>query len=189
MNKILSIAVLAAGLSVGLAQQTIPQYASFTATGTTLAEIIIPAQPLQQIRVVGAVVTSDKAGSNLGFQTGNTPYVVGLSNNAGTTVTLTYTNGLSVNTNVIVSSSTTNASGKISSLSGTTNIVLAAAVFATVPGNEVYTLSGTNTLPVGATTISYQGEALFVGNKGRPLRVTCDGTSAVTINSLTVRYE
>jgi len=67
---------------------------------------------------------------------------------------------------------------QIAGLSGGTNIVFTDKVMATLPGDQVYKLSAAALLPVGAATANYQGEAIFVGNRGRPVSVSINATSA-----------
>jgi hypothetical protein len=57
-------------------------------------------------------------------------------------------------------------------------------------GDSLYPLGTTNSVPVGATTNWQNGEALFVGEPGRPMRVQL--TPALTTNRLrqaTGKYE
>jgi len=60
---------------------------------------------------------------------------------------------------------------------------------AATAGDQFYKMGPASTLPVGSATANYQGMALFVGNKGRPVRATLNGTSTNTVNSLTAAYE
>jgi len=60
---------------------------------------------------------------------------------------------------------------------------------AVTAGDQLYKMSTASSLPVGSNTVNYQGQAIFVGNKGRPVRATLNGTSTNTINSITAAYE
>lgn len=181
---------MALGL-VALSAMAQPVYQSGTATGTTAATLIWNPNPLQQVRLVGTVATSDKAGSVLSFRTGTTATSISLSNPTGTTITVARTNGIDANALIVWvrADGSTNKLSTVSSLSYT-NLTLAATIGnTTLPGEEVFVMSAAQTLPVGAATQSYQGEAIFVGNKGRPVSCVLDGTSACTINSQSARYE
>jgi hypothetical protein len=54
-------------------------------------------------------------------------------------------------------------------------------------GDLVYA-TGTNSTPVGAATLRKTGDAVFSAPTARPMSLTVDGTSAVSINNLSVRY-
>lgn len=56
------------------------------------------------------------------------------------------------------------------------------------PGDVVWSVSS-NTTPVGAATLRLSGESLFAVPAKRPLQVSLDGTSAVSLNSINARYE
>ena len=171
--------------------QTVPTYTTKNASGTTTCEVHFPANPQQQVRIVGAIATSDKAASVLSWRTGSTPYTISATNAAGTTITVSYTNGLAANDVLVIQKANgTCISGTISSFANSTNITLAATTGAqTLPGDEVYKMSAATTIKVGATTVTYQGEAIYVGTRGRPVRVVLDGTSACSLDSITARYE
>src|SRR5260370_28627213 len=53
-----------------------PSYKPASAQGTTSAEVIFPADPVLQIRVVGAIGSSDKASSVFSFRAGGPPSAV-----------------------------------------------------------------------------------------------------------------
>ena len=187
----MAMGVLAlAGVAL-LALADTPNYKVKTATGSTAATVVWPADPLLQIRLVGTVATSDKAGAVLSFRTGVTPLSISVSNPAGTAITLTRTNGVTTNDIVVVQYKNGTAErNSVVSFQSATNVTLAGATSAaTAIGDEVYVMSTPSTLPVGAATVSYQGEAIYVGNKGRPISCVLDGTSACTINAQTARYE
>jgi hypothetical protein len=170
-----------------------PTYLSKNATGTTSAEVIFLPDPSLQIRMVGCIGTSDKAASVFSFRTGTGAYVVTSATVNATNIVLNSTNGIGISTNIIIvtgagvaSSATTH-----SALSGTSTNVWITATNSIVPavGDQVYLLGPATTIKCGATTGNYQGEAIYVGNPGRPVRCVLDGTSACSIDSLTARYE
>jgi len=73
MDKIITLAFTAL-LSLAATAQTVPSYTTQTASGTTTAAVCFASSPLQQIRLVSAIATSDLAGSTLCFRTGVTPH-------------------------------------------------------------------------------------------------------------------
>ena len=194
MKTILSIAALVTGLAAAAQQYTVPQYLTTTATGTTLSTAYFAAQPLQQVRIVGAICTSDLAGSVLSLSSGVGAYTVASNaTSSATTIYITSTNGL-VSGDVLVLQTWggTNAYDTVASNPTASNaVVITASGFgvAVTADDQIYKMSAASTIPIGSGTGNYQGEALFVGNKGRPVRATLNGTSANTINTLTARYE
>ena len=166
-------------------------YVTKNASGTTSCEVHFPADPQAQIRLVGAIATSDKAASVLSIRTGTTPYVIGSSNASGGTISVTTTNGLAADdVLVIVNADGTHTSAVIAAFLNTTNITLVATNgVVTLPGDEVYKMSAATTLKCAAATVNYQGEAIYSGNRGRPVRVVLDGTSACSLDAITVRYD
>jgi len=194
MKTILSIAALVTGLAAAAQQYTVPQYLTTTATGTTLSTAYFAAQPLQQVRIVGAICTSDLAGSVLSLSSGVGAYTVASNaTSSATTIYITSTNGL-VSGDVLVLQTWggTNAYDTVASNPTASNaVVITARGFgvAVTAGDQIYKMSAASTIPIGSGTANYQGEALFVGNKGRPVRATLNGTSANTINTFTARYE
>ena len=178
-------------LGIGLLafSQSVPTYTTLPAAGTTLARVNFPTSPMQQIRIVSAVATSDLVGSVLSFYTGGTPQTISQTNVAATAViTVANTNGLAASQVLFIEGKNGITNLTISSIAYT-NVTLAYNVgFIGLPGDQVYVMSAATTLPVGATTANYQGEALFVGNRGRPVSITCNATSAVSFIA-SARYE
>ena len=192
MREILLTAALAIGLTIPVtAQVGSPVFVTQTASGTSTAVTFFATSPTMQTRVVGAIASSDLAASVITFKAGTTPLTMTKTNVAGTTIDVAATNGFTVADFVIVetkSGSLTNA--QIASFTGATNIVFTDKVMATVPGDQIYKLGTATTLPVGSTSgKNYQGEALFVGQRGRPVQVIVNGTSACSLDSVTAHYE
>jgi hypothetical protein len=194
MKSILrSVSTLGLAAGLGLSAWAQPVYQTFTASGTSSAALIVPASPLQQARVVTAIATSDKAGSLLTLKSGVGAYKVGVANTNtdATNIVLTTTTGLASNDVVVVQISGSNFVRTVWGTSNSTNLLLTAAVLnAVTTKSEVFKLGSAVTLGVGAATNkAYTGEAVYVGNRGRPIYVTVDGTSACSVDSLSVRYE
>lgn len=185
-------AALLAGFAVSAwAQYTVPTFVTQTASGTTTSVTYFATSPLQQVRIVGAIASSDLATANLMFKTGTTPLSITKSNALGTTIDVSYTNGFAVGDFVLLEKANgvmTNA--QIASFTGSTNITFGYNIPQTLVGDQIYKLGAATKLLVGATTNkNYQGEAIFVGQKGRPVQVYVDGTSACSLDSITARYE
>ena len=192
MKKILLTAALAVGLAIpALAQYTVPTFTTLSASGTTTSTVQFASSPFHQVRVVQASVSSDLAGANLTFRTGVTPLTVTKTNAAGTTIDVAYTNGFTVGDFVMVETAAgVLTNGQIASFTGATNIVFGQNVCATVPGDQVYKLSSPVTLWIGVfTNRTFSGEAIYVGNRGRPVLVKVNGTSACSLDAITARYE
>lgn len=186
---IIGLLSLVAGLFSARAQ-SLPVYTTLSSSGTTTSVLFFASSPLQQCRIVQAIATSDAASSWVTFKTGTTPLSITKSNAADTTIDVARTNGFAVNDFVILEQSTgwvTNA--QIASFTGATNITFKWNVPITLPGDQIYKLGTATALPVGAANKVYSGEAIFVGNRGRPIQVIVNGTSACSLDAITGRYE
>ena len=185
---------LALALSAGeLIAQNATTYTNLNASGSTSAEVIFAADPTLQVRVVGAIGTSDKSASVFSFRRGTTLATVTAATVNATNITVNSTNGFGASTNIIIQT----ASGQVSSatthsvLSGNSTNIWITATNAIVPavGDTIFLMSGATTIKCGATTANYQGEAIYVGNPGRPVRCVLDGTSACSLDSMTAHYD
>jgi hypothetical protein len=190
MKTILTIAALAIGLSIPARVQTVPTYTTLTASGSTTAVVYFATSPFQQVRIVNAFATSDLSTGKMTFYTGITPMTVAYTNAAGTSVGVAATNGFTVGTWVLIETAAgVRTNGMIASFGAATNIVFAQGVCATTPGDQIYSLTSPVTLPVGSASVTYTGDALYVGNRGRPVMVRVNGTSACSLDTITGRYE
>jgi len=192
MKRLILAAGLAAGLVIpALGQYTAPTFVTQTASGTSTAVTYFATSPLQQIRIVGAIASSDLASANITFKTGTTPLSITKSNALGTTIDVAYTNGFAVGDFVLLEKANgvlTNA--QIASFTGSTNITFGYNIPQTLVGDQIYKLGTATTLWCGVqTNRNYQGEALFVAQRGRPVQVIVNGTSACSLDSVTARYE
>ena len=190
MGRMFGVALVAAtGLSA-LAQQ-LPVFVTQSASGTTTSFVSFATSPMQQIRMVGAIASSDLSSANILIRGGTTPVTCAYTNPAGTSFGVAATNGFYVGDFVViekVSGAITN--GQITAFGAATNIVLGQNVFATVPGDQMYRLDAGVKLWCGVqTNRNYQGDALYVGQRGRPVHVIVNGTSACSLDSITGRYE
>jgi hypothetical protein len=191
MNKLLAIAGLVVMLALSALGQAVPTFLTFTGSGTTTAWVQCASSPMQQVRIVQAIASSDLAGANLLFSTGIVPNTITKSNVLGTTIDVSYTNGFGVGDLVVlekINGTVTNA--QITAFTGATNIIFGFNIPATVPGDQIYKMSTPVKLWVGVfTNRVYSGEAIFVGNRGRPVQVLVNGTSACSLDAITAHYE
>ena len=194
MNKLFSIIVAAVVVCLAMparAQYTVPTFVTLAASGTTTSVVYFASSPAQQIRVVQTIASSDLASANLLLSTGVTPLSITKSNASGTTIDVAYTNGFTTGDQVVLETAAgviTNQA--IASFTGSTNIVFANNVPITRPGDQIYKMSTPVKLWVGVfTNRAMAGEAIFVGNRGRPVQVLLNGTSANSLDAVTGRYE
>ena len=194
MNKLFSIIVAAVVVCLAMparAQYTVPTFVTLAASGTTTSVVYFASSPAQQIRVVQTIASSDLASANLLLSTGVTPLSITKSNASGTTIDVAYTNGFAVGDQVVLETAAgviTNQA--IASFTGSTNIVFANSVPITRIGDQIYKMSTAVKLWTGVfTNRVLSGEAIYVGNKGRPVQVLLNSTSAGSLDAITARYE
>jgi len=194
MNKLFSIIVAAVVVCLAMparAQYTVPTFVTLAASGTTTSVVYFASSPAQQIRVVQTIASSDLASANLLLSTGVTPLSITKSNASGTTIDVAYTNGFAVGDQVVLETAAgviTNQA--IASFTGSTNIVFANKVPITRIGDQIYQMSTAVKLWTGVfTNRVLSGEAIYVGNKGRPVQVLLNSTSAGSLDAITARYE
>ncbi|MEN6533038.1 MAG: hypothetical protein ABFD89_05205 [Bryobacteraceae bacterium] len=192
MKRTLLTLGLAIGLALPLAAQNVPPtYVTQSASGTTTAIVYFATSPAQQCRIVQTVASSDLASANILLSTGVTPLTITKSNALGTTIDVAYTNGFTVGDICLIEK----ASGvitnmQIASFTGSTNIVFSGNIPQTLVGDQVYKLSTPVKFWVGVfTNRAMAGDAIFVGNRGRPVQVLVNGTSACSLDAITGRYE
>ena len=194
MNKLFSIIVAAVVVCLAMparAQYTVPTFVTLAASGTTTSVVYFASAPAQQIRIVQTIASSDLASANLLLSTGVTPLSITKTNTAGTTIDVAYTNGFTTGDQVVLETAAgviTNQA--IASFTGSTNIVFANNVPITRPGDQIYKMSTPVKLWTGVfTNRVLSGEAIYVGNKGRPVQVLLNSTSAGSLDAITARYE
>ncbi|MDB6108334.1 MAG: hypothetical protein JWR69_84 [Pedosphaera sp.] len=184
---------LALGVTFAAGAQSYPSYATFSQAGTTSAAYLIPHLPQNQIRVVSVIATSDKAAATLKLYTGTAAHYVYTANasTAATSVIVESTNGMAAGNLLFLQGATSNAVVTISSFANPTNITTTGAVgIAQTVGMEVQVITNNITLQLGANTNkTFVSDGLFVGRPGRAVYAILDGTSACSIDSLTVHYD
>lgn len=163
-----------------------------TASGSTSATVIFPANGTQKIRVTGLMGKSDKATSVWSIRSGISAYALTATN--ATTSTNLYVadyTGIAANDVIILQNADgTCTAATVFGVANTTNIQLTAQIgVAGAIGDVVYELGTAQTLNVGAATVNYQGAAYHLTRGGVPVRIVLDGTSACSIDAATVSYE
>lgn len=183
-------------LCASVAHAQIATYITSNANGLAAspAEIVFRAHPDAQIRVVSIQWQSDTNNAALEFQTAVGAYSVAVTNptTTFTTQAVNTTSGLITNRLLVLQHLGATYKALLVATNNGTNVVLDTGgwgVLASV-GDSIFPLSTTNRIPVGATTNWQNGEALYVGGKGRPVRIRLN--PSLTTNALpavTVRYE
>jgi hypothetical protein len=204
MKNVLKSFVTAAamvGLSAMAQFSTLPSYQTVSSSmGTSLANVILPQKPTSQIRLVSLIAQSDLTTSAVNLYSGATARSIGVGNTniSSTLVLLDSTNGLVPSALLYLQGATSNVVGTVSSFT-TTNIsgvtygyVLssAAAGIPQVVGAEAEVLGTPITFSLGLKTNQvWASDGLFVGNYGRAVYATVNGTSNCQLNAVTVHYD
>jgi hypothetical protein len=192
MRNILLTLGLALGLAIPAAAQNVPPtYVTLSASGTTTSIVYFATSPMQQLQIVQAIASSDLASANLLFSTGTTPNTCTKSNALGTTIDVAYTNGFAVGDLVVLEKANgTVTNAQITAFTGATNIVFGYNIPQTLIGDQICKMSSPVKLWVGVITNRvYSGVAVFSGNRGRPVQVLVNGTSACSLDAITGCYQ
>ena len=192
-----TFAILTVGLLAAVtALATLPTYKTVNAygNGTAGAVAYLASDPNSQIRVIYVSYGSDTNNAVLNFTTGTTAFWQTATNLVSSSVTnqISGTNGLSANATLILEHNGVPYTATVSSWNqstnagpnGGTNVVLGSggwAVNASV-GDNVYLMSSATAIPIGKGTNVLAGDAIFVGNYGRPVQAQL--TPALASNSL-----
>lgn len=193
---VVGLALAAVTLTSRPARAQTPQYTSYgpAAQGTSSSVLQIPPLgPAVTPRIVFLSVDSDKAASVFSFKKGVGAYTVGTNTAAGTALNLQTGVGLANSDTLFIVSPDnqfyTNCT--VSSINNVTNITISLTpAFGFTNGWSVYKMSAATTFLAGAKSNNVvTGDAVFVGNQGRPLMVTIDGTSWSVVNSASVRWD
>ena len=208
MKKFIAIA-LGVAVSCDSALATLPTFRTFSGYGnaTTPAQIIMPADPNSQIRIVSLYYTSDTNNGAISFSTGAGAYYQANTNASTSSITnwVNTTNGLVATstmvlqqngltyTNALVSFGTfitgTNTFGVVTNQAF---MVLGTGGWGTnaLVGADIYQMGSTSTIYVGAGTNALNGDAIYVGNYGRPVIATLGpALSTNRIPSLSTHYD
>jgi hypothetical protein len=152
------------------------------------------------VRLVSLIAQSDLSSSVVKLYSGTTARFVGVAdtNISDTIMLLDSTNGLASSALVYVQGATSNVVSTVSSFT-TTNIggvvygyvVLSAGIgIAQLINAEVEVLGPPVTLSLGAKTNNvWASDGLFVGNYGRAVYATVNGTANCQLNAATCHYD
>lgn len=191
MKKILNL-TLAGVLGALCSTVAWAAYATFTASGTTSATVVIPHIATAQARIVSVVASSDLVGSTLSFYTGGASTTIAApgTNAAATTIPVSSTNGMSTNVWLSIEG-TTNVMRQVAYATANGTVVITAALGSVVSsGNEVEIMSNDVTLGIGSNTYkTFSSEALYVAKPGRAAAIVVTGTSACSIDAATTKYD
>jgi hypothetical protein len=174
--------------AVGGADATKPFVAGATA--------IFPADPAgsAQIRVVGLNWNSDSNSALAVFNTGAGAYYITATNLSSSYMTQ-YVNsvvGMVTNTEFILEHSGVGYACVLTGTNNATNAIFLSGAFGVISsvGDNLYQLTSSNSIPIGATTNAQNGTALYVGAVGRPVLVRVGPSLATNrINTVTAIYE
>jgi hypothetical protein len=194
LSAALGLATLAG--SIHQAQAASPSYVTKTANGTAAypARTVFASQDGMQIRIVSLNWQSDSATAVASFRSGEGAYYIRATNPSTSYLTqfVNTTIGMITNSTFILERAGVGYACVLTGTNNLTNAVFFTGAFGvqSAVNDNLYQLGSATTIPVGATTNAQNGEALYVGNVGRPVSIELT-PSAVTnrINSATGRYE
>jgi hypothetical protein len=164
--------------------------------GTDLSYAVVTANGRDQAQPVVTFLQakSDKTASALTFYHASTAIKpIRLSGAGATNLLVSSTNGLAADQVVVIrlNASDRYERGVIHGLVNSTNIALKATINTAadiVAGDLLYVMSAAGTVPVGNTTLTLNGPGLFMGQRGRPLLIDLDGTSACQVQAVTAVF-
>jgi hypothetical protein len=162
-------------------------------SGTTLSYFVSSAAGNGTPRVQYLNGTSDKSTSKFTFWTPSAVFTITTGTNASQATI--FCDGTSVtNSDVLVVrhvASDTYERLIFTSSTASTITFTANLAAATAAGDQVYKMANKGTIPVGATTkeINANNGGIFNGLSTKPVLIDLDGTSAVTINVASGKYE
>lgn len=173
LKNLILTGVATVALALGV-KAALPTFKSMSATGTAAspAQIIFPDDANSQIRIVNVYYQSDTNGGQLQLSSGAGAYVLLATNtSSGVTQVVNQTTGLAANDILVLNHAGTCYAASLSSTNSGTNAVLASGAWGVTPaiGDSVYKMSSITSLNVGAATNAINGEAVYVGNYGRPV--------------------
>jgi hypothetical protein len=202
-KRILTIIGVGALAAIAIAGTSTYTTLSDNGNAASPSEVIFPADPTLQIRIVNVNWNSDTNNAVLSFSGGSTAYSIVETNEASSSVTnkINSTNSLAVSSVLVLQHAGVCYPAVISSWgastntgpAGGTNVVLASGGWgvATSVGDSVYLMDTAVTIPIGATTNAQNGEAIYVAKLvGRPVRAVLTPSLATNkINSAVAHYE
>lgn len=192
-NKILTVLGVC-GIALA-SYAALPTFKTLSAAGNAAAPsvVIFPDDPNLQIRIVNVTYSADTNNAALQYTTGNGAYsLLATNTSSGVTQVVNSTAGLVANSVLVLNHGGTCYAATLSSTNSGTNAVLVSGAWGVAPsiGDAVYQMGSTNAVPVGAATNAVNGEAIYVGNYGRPVMVRltpCLGTNQ--LNAVSAHYD
>lgn len=173
-----------------------PTYTTLSAGGNpaTPANVSFVADPARQVRIVSVWYQGDTNNAVLQFSSGSGAYAMVATNAATTTVTnvINTTAGLAASATMCLEHLGVNYYATLSSTNNGTNLVLNSGGWGVLPsvGDSVYQMGTVTQIPVGSVTNALNGDAIFVGDYGRPVRVVLTPCGATNrLNSVGARYD
>lgn len=208
MKKLFLLAIGLASVCL-TAKAVLPTFRTFSGYGnaTTPAQIIMPADPNSQIRIVSLYYTSDTNIAGISFSTGVGAYYQANTNALTSSITnwVNTTNGLVPTSTLVLQQNGqtyTNALVSFGSFITGTNsfgvvtnqafVVLGTGGWGTnaLVGADIFQMGSASTIYVGAGTNALNGDAIYVGNYGRPVIATLSpALSTNRIPSLSTHYD
>lgn len=163
-----------------------------TDVSTTLCYTVVSANSKNNGQPVVTYLnaTSDKAASVLTFYTAGTPTSCNYTNTT-VSIPVNSTNGFAANDVIVIWHKLTDTYERriVDTFTSATNItVTVASTAATVPGDQIYKATAAGTIPVGNATKELNGTGIYSGQRGKPLLIDLDGTSAVQVNAASAIY-
>lgn len=165
-----------------------------TDVGTTLCYAVISANGNNQSAPVLTYLnaTSDKAASVVQFYTAGTPVRADVASSTTNLVVASGdTNGFAANDVVIIRHLATDTYERriLTPNTTATNLNLTVAPTTTVAvGDLIYKATAAGSIPVGNATKELVGPGIYAGQRGKPLLLEVDGTSACQINAVAASY-
>jgi hypothetical protein len=167
---------------------------TFAATGTAIAgtnsHVIISGRGAGIAEIDHLSVTSDKATSYALFYTAGSGLTATLGTNASQAVHyFPGTGNFAANDKVVLwhAASDTFERLVVSAVAATTVTFTANPTAASVAGDVLYKMTAGAMIPVGAATLTVAAPC-YRGQKGLPIYLEVDGTSACKINAVSGRY-
>jgi hypothetical protein len=189
MKLILAFILAAGAVSIAVAQSLTAFGTAGTDIGNTLNYAVISAHGQNQAAplVKFVSVTSDKTAAVLTFYTVGAPVQSISGNTSISNLVVASTNGFLENDIVVIRhiASDTYERRVVHAVSSSTNLTIKSPLTAaTVAGDLVYKATAAGTIPVGNATVTLSGAGIWAGQRGRPLLLEVDGTSACHINAV-----
>jgi hypothetical protein len=203
MKQILILTGIVGLAALAIASSPIYKTMSKNGNAATPAQVIFPADPGSQIRIVNVNFATDTNNSTLSFSGGATAFFITITNALSSSVTnnINTTNGLTPSSVLVLQHAgvcyaatlaSWNSSTNNQGVGGGTNVVLASGGWAvsTSVGDNVYQMDTVVSIPATATA-AVNGDAIYVATlPGRPVLIKLSPALVTNqINSVTAHYD